>query len=211
MTTTVRTISTPHGDARLHTDRSRHPVAALALGHGAGRGQDSPDLEALAKALPGQGITVFRVEQPWHVAGKRVASRPEVLDEATVACLNAIRVRTPLVLGGRSAGARVACRLAVPMGAVGCLLLAFPLHPPGSAPDKTRLPELLASGVPTFVVQGERDTFGSPEAFPEHVELTVIPDADHGFKVPKRAALTQEETHALLVEAVVEWVTARVA
>jgi len=211
VTTTVRTISTPHGDARLHTDRSRHPVAALALGHGAGRGQDSPDLVALAKALPGQGITVFRVEQPWHVAGKRVASRPEVLDEATVACLNAIRVRTPLVLGGRSAGARVACRLAVPMGAVGCLLLAFPLHPPGSTPDKTRLPELLASGVPTFVVQGERDAFGGPEAFPEHVELTVIPDADHGFKVPKRAALSQEETHALLVEAVVEWVTARVA
>lgn len=210
MTTTVRTISTPHGDARLHTDRSRHPVAALALGHGAGRGHDSPDLVALAKALPGQGITVFRIEQPWHVAGKRVASRPEALDEATVACMNAIRVRTPLVLGGRSAGARVACRLAVSMGAVGCLLLAFPLSPPGR-PEKTRLPELLAAGVPTFVVQGERDSFGGPEAFPEHLEITVIPDADHGFKVPKRAALSQEETHALLVEAVVEWVTARVA
>ncbi|MBA2699760.1 MAG: hydrolase [Nocardioidaceae bacterium] len=210
MTTAVRTISTPHGDARLHTDRSRHPIAALVLGHGAGRGADSPDLVALAKALPGQGITVFRVEQPWHVAGKRVASRPEVLDEATIACVNAIRVRTPLILGGRSAGARVASRLAVSLGAVGCLLLAFPLHPPGK-PEKSRLPELLGAGVPTLVVQGERDAFGGPDAFPESIELTAMPDADHAFKVPKRAALSQEETHALLVEAVVEWLTARVA
>ncbi|MGI8993809.1 MAG: alpha/beta hydrolase family protein [Nocardioidaceae bacterium] len=210
MTTAVRTISTPHGDARLHTDRSRHPIAALVLGHGAGRGADSPDLVALAKALPGQGITVFRVEQPWHVAGKRVASRPEVLDEATIACVNAIRVRTPLILGGRSAGARVASRLAVSLGAVGCLLLAFPLHPTGK-PEKSRLPELLGAGVPTLVVQGERDAFGGPDAFPESIELTAMPDADHAFKVPKRAALSQEETHALLVEAVVEWLTARVA
>jgi len=210
VTTAVRTISTPHGDARLHTDRSRHPIAALVLGHGAGRGADSPDLVALAKALPGQGITVFRVEQPWHVAGKRVASRPEVLDEATIACVNAIRVRTPLILGGRSAGARVASRLAVSLGAVGCLLLAFPLHPPGK-PEKSRLPELLGAGVPTLVVQGERDAFGGPDAFPESIELTAMPDADHAFKVPKRAALSQEETHALLVEAVVEWLTARVA
>lgn len=209
MTTQVRVIATEHGDARLHTDRSRHPVATLVLGHGAGRGEDSPDLEALASALPRQGITVFRIEQPWHVAGKSVA-RPAVLDAVTVACVNAIRARTPLVLGGRSAGARVACRLASSLGAVGCLALAFPLHPPGK-PEKTRLPELLGAGVPTFVVQGERDAFGGPDAFPDATELTVIPDADHGFKVPKRAALTQEETFDVVVEAVVEWVTARVA
>ncbi|MGH3472909.1 MAG: alpha/beta family hydrolase, partial [Nocardioidaceae bacterium] len=104
----IRTIPTPHGDARLHADRARHPVATLVLGHGAGRGIDAPDLVALAAALPKQGISVFRIEQPWKVAGKRVAPRPQALDESTVAVTNAIRVRTPIVLGGRSAGARVA-------------------------------------------------------------------------------------------------------
>jgi predicted alpha/beta-hydrolase family hydrolase len=154
-------------------------------------------------------VSVFRIEQPWHLAGKKVAWRPELLDEATVACINAIRVRTPMVLGGRSAGARVACRLASGLGAVGCLALSFPLHPPGR-PDASRLPELLGSSVPTLVVQGERDTFGRPDEFPPIVDLTIIPEADHGFRVPKRAMLTSDETLTLIVEAVVEWVTARV-
>lgn len=210
MTTDVRAVSTPHGEARIHADRARRPVATLVLGHGAGKGVDSRDLQALAEALPRQGISVFRIEQPWHVAGKKVAARPAVLDEATVACLNAVRVRTPIVLGGRSAGARVACRLALPLGAVGCLALAFPLHPPGR-PEATRLPELVGAGVPTFVVQGERDSFGGPAEFPATVDITPVPDADHGFAVPKRAVLSQEETLALIVEAVVEWVTARIA
>jgi predicted alpha/beta-hydrolase family hydrolase len=205
----VRTIETPRGEARLHADRSRRPLATLVLGHGAGRGVDSPDLVALASALPRQGISVFRIEQPWRVAGKSVATRPQSLDEATVACVNAIRVRTPMVLGGRSAGARVACRLAKSLGAVGCLALAFPLHPPGR-PQSSRLAELTGANVPTLVVQGERDVFGGPDEFPPTVELTAVPDADHGLKVPKRALLTNEETMALVVEAVVEWVTARV-
>ena len=206
----VRVIPTDVGDARLHADRARYPVAALALCHGAGRGVDSPDLLALAAALPGQGITVFRIEQPWVVSGKRVAPRPETLDIATIACINAIRVRTPLVIGGRSAGARSACRLARKMGAVGCLALSFPLHPPGR-PETTRLAELRGVGLPTFVVQGERDAFGGPEEFPESTALTVIPDADHGFAVPARAVLDREQTLALVVEAVVEWITARIA
>lgn len=209
MTTHVRTIATPAGEARLHADRARHPVAALVLGHGAGGGIDSPDLAALAAALPRQGISVFRVEQPWHVAGRLVAARPQVLDEATVSCVNAIRVRTPLVLGGRSAGARVACRLASGLGAVGCLALAFPLHPPGR-PGSTRRGELEAVGLPTLVVQGERDAFGGPDEFPPQIELTAIPDADHSFRLRKQAMLTAEETMALIVEAVVEWVTSRV-
>lgn len=207
MTTTVRTIPTDYGDAHLHIDRSRHPLAALALGHGAGGGIEAPDLAALASELPRLGITVYRIEQPWRVAGRRVGPRPPALDAATVSCLNAIRARCPLVLGGRSAGARVACRLAAAMGAVGCVALAFPLQPPGKA---SRVQELLDVGLPTFVVQGERDRFGGPGAFPEQVDLTAIPDADHSFAVPKRAALSQQETYALLVEAVVEWVTARV-
>jgi predicted alpha/beta-hydrolase family hydrolase len=164
---------------------------------------------ALAAALPRQGVSVFRIEQPWHVAGKKVAWRPPLLDEATVACVNAIRVRTPLVLGGRSAGARVACRLAGGLGAVGCVALSFPLHPPGR-PGSSRLPELLGAGVPTLVVQGERDPFGGPDQFPPTVELAPVPEADHGFGVPKRALLSADETLTLIVQAVSEWVASRV-
>ncbi len=206
----IRVVHTDAGVARLHADRARYPVAALALGHGAGKGVDSPDLAALAAALPGQGISVFRIEQPWVVAGRRVAPRPQVLDVGTIACLNAIRVRTPLVIGGRSAGARSACRVARSMGAVGCLALAFPLHPPGR-PESSRLSELRDVALPTLVVQGERDAMGAPEEFPESTQMAVIPDADHGFGVPRRAALDQEQTLALVVEAVFEWVTARIA
>jgi uncharacterized protein len=207
--TTVRVVATPVGDARLHTDRSRHPVAALVLGHGAGKGEDSRDLASLAGTLPAHGISVFRVEQPWHVAGKKVAARPEALDAATLACVNAIRVRTPLVIGGRSAGARVACRLASSLGAVGCVALAFPLHPPGR-PETSRVGELVRAGVATLVVQGERDAFGRPDDFPGGIDIVPVPDADHGFAVPKRAELSQDETLALIAESVIEWVTARI-
>lgn len=206
----IRVIPSAAGNARLHADRARHPVAALALGHGAGKGIGSPDLAVLAAELPRNGITVFRIEQPWVVAGRRVAPRPDVLDIGTIACLNAIRVRTPLVIGGRSAGARSACRVARSMGAVGCLALAFPLHPPGR-PESSRLAELRDVALPTLVVQGERDALGAPEEFPESTQLAVIPEADHAFAVPRRAALDQEQALFLLVEAVLEWITARIA
>lgn len=207
--TDIRTIPTEVGDGRIHADRSRHPIATLVLGHGAGKGVDSPDLAALAAALPRQGISVFRLEQPWRVAGKKVATAPQTLDIATTAMVNAMRVRTPIILGGRSAGARVACRLGADLGAVGVVALAFPLHPSGR-PDKSRADELTSARVPTFVVQGERDSFGGPDEFPAGLDLTPVPDADHSFSVPKAAILTQAETHDLIVEAVLEWVIARV-
>lgn len=209
MTTKTRDVPTEVGLARLYIDRAPRPKATVALCHGAGKGSDSPDLVALARNLPRYDITVFRIEQPWVIAGKRVAPRPEVLDKATIAALDAIRVRTPLVIGGRSAGARTACRLAKKMGAVGCLALAFPLHPPGK-PGSSRVDELLGVHLPTLVVQGERDTFGRPDEFPESVDLTAVPYADHGFAVPARAPIDREQALAVVVEAVVEWVTARV-
>jgi predicted alpha/beta-hydrolase family hydrolase len=201
----VRLVPTPHGDARLIRDRSRHPVATLLLGHGAGGGADARDLVALATALPRQGISVVRVEQPWRVAGKRVASRPEVLDECFVAVANTLRVRTPLVVGGRSAGARSAARTARELGASGYLGLSFPLHPPGK-PEKSRLHELEGVEVPTLVVQGEKDPFGTPDEFPPDRELAVVPGADHGFKVPRGGAVTPDEAMGIIVEAVLEWV-----
>ena len=202
---TVRVVATDHGDARLVGDRSRHPIATVLLSHGAGGGIDSPDLEALAQALPRNGISVIRLEQPWRVAGKKLAPRGEVLDACLIAAANTIRVRTPLVLGGRSAGARSAARCAHTLAASGVLALAFPLHPPGK-PEKSRLDELDAVTVPRLVVQGERDAFGRPEEFPDGHELAVVPDADHGLKVPKRGAISQEDAMGIVVEATLEWI-----
>jgi predicted alpha/beta-hydrolase family hydrolase len=198
-------VPTPHGPARLVRDRSRHPIATLLLGHGAGGGVDAPDLAALAAELPRQGVSVVRVEQPWRVAGRRVAARPQVLDECFVAAANRLRVRTPLVVGGRSAGARSAARTARELGASGYVALAFPLHPPGR-PERSRLAELEGVEVPTLVVQGERDPFGTPEEFPSDVELAVVPGGDHGLSVPRRGPITTEEALALVVEAVLEFV-----
>jgi predicted alpha/beta-hydrolase family hydrolase len=208
--TEVRTVSTPHGEARMHSDRSRHPIATLLLGHGAGGGVEARDLVALATALPRQGVSVIRVEQPWRVAGKRVAARPAVLDECFVAVADRLRVRTPLVVGGRSAGARSAARTSRQLGASGFLALAFPLHPPGR-PEKSRLEELAAVEVPTLVVQGERDPFGTPDEFPSDRDLTVVPGADHGFSVPRSGLVTPEEAMAIVVEAVLDWVVRDVA
>jgi predicted alpha/beta-hydrolase family hydrolase len=201
----IQTVATRHGDARLVRDRSRHPIATLLLGHGAGGGVESPDLAALAAALPRQGISVIRVEQPWRVAGRKIAPRAEVLDECFVAAANALRIRSPLVVGGRSAGARSAARTARELGASGCLVLAFPLHPPGK-PERSRLDELEAVPVPTLVIQGERDPFGRPDEFPPDRELTVVPGADHSFRVPNRGPISQEDAFGIMVEATLEFV-----
>lgn len=190
--------------------RARRPIATLALGHGAGGGIEAGDLAALAARLPRQDINVFLIEQPWRRAGKKVAPAPKLLDEAWIATIGQLRIRTPLVLGGRSAGARVACRTAASLGGSGVLALSFPLHPPGK-PEKTRVDELRGTRLPTFVIQGEKDPFGAPEEFPPLTEMAVVPDADHSFKVPKRAELTQQESFDLLVEATLEWITRTIA
>jgi predicted alpha/beta-hydrolase family hydrolase len=210
MSRSERTVDTPHGEARLVTDRARSPYATLLLGHGAGGGIESRDLEALAHHLPRNGITVVRLEQPWRVAGRKVATPPKTLDAALVAAANQLRTRTPLVVGGRSAGARSAARCASRLGAVGCLALAFPLHPPGK-PEKSRLDELLGAGVPTLVIQGERDTMGAPDAFPDLVDLCVVPTADHGFKTPARGGISEAEAMEIVVETTLEWINREVA
>ncbi len=210
MTTTERRIDTPHGEGRLVTSQSRSPFATLLLSHGAGAGIDTPDLDALARHLPRNGITVVRFEQPWKVAGRKVATAPATLDDGLTAAANKLRTRTPLVVGGRSAGARSAARCARLLGATGCLALAFPLHPPGR-PDKSRLPELRAARIPTLVVQGERDAMGRPEEFPDDVDLCVVPGADHSFKVSARGPVTGAEAMAIVVETTLEWILREVA
>ncbi|MFF1561333.1 alpha/beta family hydrolase [Streptomyces sp. NPDC058279] len=210
MTTRTESVDTPAGEARVTWHPARAARLVLAVGHGAGGGIEARDLQALAAALPGRGVTVALVEQPWRVAGKRVAAAPKVLDEGWRAVWPALLAPgPPVVAGGRSAGARVACRTAAELDAAGVLALAFPLHPPGRA-EKSRAEELLGAGRPTLVVQGGRDPFGRPEEFPPPgpgapYELVAVPHGDHGFAVPKRADVTQAETLAAITAAVAEW------
>ena len=204
-----RIIPTPVGEGRLVTRRASRPIATVLLSHGAGGGIEARDLTALATYLPRQGVNVMLFEQPWRRAGRKVATPPATLDVGLRAAVDALRVRTPIILGGRSAGARSACRSARALGAAGCLALSFPLHPPGK-PEKSRLDELADAGVPTLVVQGGSDPFGTPEEFPDpmppRTDLAVVPDADHGFKVPKAASVSQDDAMGIVVEAALEWV-----
>lgn len=198
-------LPTPLGDARVLTYSEPDPGVALVLTHGAGGGIDARDLMSLATALPHQGVSVSLVEMPWRVQGKKLAPRPALIDDAFRAVVGGLELRSPIVIGGRSAGARSACRIGAEVGAVGVLALAFPLHPPGK-PEKSRLIELEATGLPTLVIQGERDPFGTPAEFPDAVDLVVVPAADHGLKVPASGPLPQPEALALIAQSTWDWV-----
>jgi uncharacterized protein len=185
-------IDTPHGPAHVHLDPADQPPAALVLGHGAAGGVSARDLVAAAGVARSQGLSVALVEQPYRVAGRRSPAPARQLDAAWTAVVDHLRSGEldglPLVVGGRSLGARVACRTAEATGAVGVLCLAFPLRPPrrsGKPPAESRLPELDAVAVPTLVVQGERDPFGvpSPGALREVVEVP----GDHSLRTDVQA------------------------
>jgi uncharacterized protein len=157
----------------VHRHAIETPRAALALGHGAGGGVESPDLVAAAEAANEAGISVALIEQPYRVAGRRSPAPTRQLDGAWAAVVPTLFPDLPLIVGGRSLGARVACRTAAETGAKAVLCLAFPLHPPGK-PEKTRLSELEGVSVPTLVVQGERDPFGIPPPGPNR-QVVLIP------------------------------------
>lgn len=179
----VRELETPAGMARAHLLRPTRLRGSVVLGHGAGGGIEAPDLVELT-GLTEDGWLVVRVEQPWRVAGKKVATPPKTLDTGWLAVLAALTqgrwaLPRPLVCGGRSAGARVACRTAAATGARAVLCLAFPEHPPGK-PEKTRMPELDGVDVPVLVVQGRSDPFGVPEPGPDR-EVVVLA-GDHSLR-----------------------------
>lgn len=166
-------IETPHGPARAHVSEAQDARAALVLGHGAGGSIDSADLVAATEAALARGVTVARIEQPYLVAGRRSAAPAPQLDTAWKAVIGQLPLGDlPLIAGGRSSGARVACRTAAETRAVAVLCLAFPVHPPGR-PDKSRLPELDAVAVPVLVVQGRNDPFGMPPGAPNR-EVVVV-------------------------------------
>ena len=178
-----REIKTPHGPARVHVDATRRARGGLMLGHGAGGGPDAPDLRAAAEAAKQEGMTVALVEQPYRVAGRRAPAPAGQLDTAWIAVAAALAENElkglPLVAGGRSLGARVACRTSAETGAAAVLCLAFPVHPPGK-PEKTRIEELTAVKLPVLVVQGESDPFGMPSRGRGRKVVTV--PGNHGLK-----------------------------
>jgi predicted alpha/beta-hydrolase family hydrolase len=177
---TVLDIDTPHGPARAHLHAADEPVGAVVLGHGAGGGVAARDLVAATRAAQSVRCSVALVEQPYRVAGRRSPAPAHQLDAAWTAVVEHLRAGAlrglPLIVGGRSSGARVACRTAADTGAVAVLCLAFPLHPPGrsaAAAAKTRQPELDAVSMPTLVVQGAGDPFGMPAAGANRSVVTV--------------------------------------
>ena len=180
---TTLEVDTPHGPARAELHCAAEGRAALLLGHGAGGGISAPDLVAATHGATGAGVHVALVEQPYRVAGRRAPAPARQLDAAWLAVAVALGEQwfagLPLLFGGRSSGARVACRTSVDGEAVGVLCLAFPVHPPGK-PEKTRQPELDAVPVPTLVVQGLADPFGQPAPAP-HREVVSLP-GDHSLK-----------------------------
>jgi uncharacterized protein len=180
-------IDTPFGTANAHVNSADEPRAALVLGHGAGGGVQAKDLVAVARVAHSVGMTVALVEQPYRVAGRRAPAPAHQLDAAWTAVIDDLVTGElhglPLVVGGRSLGARVACRTAEAKGAVGVLCLAFPLQPPrrsGTTPAQSRLPELDAVTVPTLVVQGTRDPFGIPPATKRRAVVQVA--GDHSLR-----------------------------
>ncbi|GGY77915.1 alpha/beta family hydrolase [Streptomyces nitrosporeus] len=205
----TETVETEAGVARITWLPAERPRLLLALGHGAGGGVGARDLAALAAVLPGRRVTVALVEQPWRVAGKKVAPAPRTLDAGWRGLWPRLAARgLPVVAGGRSAGARVACRTAAGLGAHAVLALSFPLHPPGR-PERSRAGELLGTGVPTLVVQGGRDPFGRPDEFPAgEYRMAEVAYGDHGFAVPRRAPVTQDQALGVLTGAVAGWLDA---
>ena len=180
-------IETPHGPARAVLDLVDDPVAALVLGHGAGGGVEAPDLVAATEAANAERIAVARIEQPYRVAGKSSQPAASTVDAAWIAAVEHLGAGPladlPLIVGGRSAGARIACRTAAQTGAAAVLCLAFPLQPPPRRNGKespSRLDELDAVEVPVLVVQGERDRFGLPPAASDR-QVVQVP-GDHSLR-----------------------------
>jgi predicted alpha/beta-hydrolase family hydrolase len=185
-------VETPHGQANAYLHAVDEPRAALVLGHGAGGGVGSRDLVAVTDVARSEGMSVALVEQPYRVAGRRSPAPARQLDIAWTTVIDHLAADElrglPLVVGGRSLGARVACRTVEATGAVAVLCLAFPLQPPrrtGKAASPSRLPELDAVPVPMLVVQGASDPFGMPPAGKQRTVVQV--PGDHSLRTDLEA------------------------
>lgn len=203
-TVTTVTMPTPHGEARAYLHAAQSPRGAVVLGHGAGGGVEAPDLVAATEAAGREGFSVALVEQPYRVAGRRSSPPAHQLDTAWLAVVEELMGNQlsglPLIAGGRSAGARVACRTAEAGAAAAVLCLAFPLQPParkGKDPSPSRQPELDGVRVPMLIVQGTNDRFGMPAPGPSREVVQVA--GDHSLRKDRDAV------HA----AVADWLRTR--
>jgi predicted alpha/beta-hydrolase family hydrolase len=201
-------VPTPVGTAGLTWHPAHGPARAVALlGHGTATGVEAPDLQALAAALPRQGVTVALVTQPYRLSRWPTGSDEASLDAAWSALWPlAAGPGLPVISGGRSAGSQVACRTAGQLGAHAVLALAYPLLGPGSPT------ELLATGRPALVIQGALDPFGRAAQFPAlppEIELTEIPAANHTFGTA--GAFPRSATMSLIVTAASEWIERQLA
>ncbi|MFC4007076.1 alpha/beta family hydrolase [Nonomuraea purpurea] len=190
-------VITPRGPALVDIDEADDPRLLLVLTHGSAGGVEAPDLLAVREAALAAGAVVARVTQAFRVAGARAPGSAPKQDEAWEIVLGELRARypgLPLVQGGRSNGARVACRTARAVGAAAVVALAFPLHPPGR-PERSRAEELRGAGVDVLVVNGDRDPFGVPDAA-DAARLVVLPGEGHDLK----------KDPARVGEVVAEWV-----
>jgi len=218
MTSTVM-VETPQGPGRLFVDPAEQPNSILVLGHGAGGGIGAVDLELLAQHLPAAGTTVVRFEQPWRTAGRKVGAPPPKLDEAWCAALDWLITQQlaqhQLLVGGRSAGARVACRTASRTNPAAIVCLAFPLHLPGR-PEKSRLAELLTPTQPRLVMQGSKDSFGTAEELraaigeARDIALVELAGADHSYRIGKSSGVEPAALHATLVTEVSRFIATTV-
>jgi predicted alpha/beta-hydrolase family hydrolase len=217
MPSTVTAVGTPQGPGKLYVNPAERPSSLLVLGHGAGGGIGAVDLELLATSLPALGTTVVRFEQPWRTAGRTAGAPPPKLDEAWRVALGWLAeqewAQYPLLAGGRSAGARVACRTASDTNPVAIVCLAFPLHLPGR-PEKSRVAELLTPSAPRLVLQGTKDSFGTPEEIrtaigtAEGIKLVELPGADHSYRIRRSSDFTMADLRVTVVTEVSRFIAA---
>jgi predicted alpha/beta-hydrolase family hydrolase len=201
-------VPTPVGTAGITWHPAQRPARAVAvLGHGTATGVEAPDLQALAAALPGRGVSVALVTQPYRMSRTRAGCDEASLDAAWQALWPIISgLGLPVFSGGRSAGSQVACRTAEQLGAHAVLALAYPLLGPGS-PE-----ELLTTSKPTLVIQGARDPFGRPRQFPPlppRIELVEIPAANHTFETP--GSIPRSSTMSLITNTASKWIERQLA
>ncbi len=215
----MKHVETRYGSAAVHLVVPQRPSALVVLGHGAGGDTSAPSVMGVADALTAAGVAVARVDQPYRVAGRRMPAPAPHLDAALLEVVDWLRLvpglpQLPLVLGGKSSGARVACRVSRAAGAVGVIALGFPLHPPGK-PGRSRAAELSLAGCPMLVCQGTRDVFGTPADVAEVAEggreLTVhaVDGGDHSFGARRADGRTTADCLAEVADVVVQWVRAQ--
>lgn len=202
-------------------ERQGPPVgASLILAHGAGAGQRSPFLVEFAHALASRGLDIVTFNFPYTEQGRRLPDRRPVLDACYSAVIAQVQRHVPsagdwLFAGGKSMGGRIATHVvASDAGSLvrGLVLLGYPLHPPGK-PHERRDAHLPSLRRPALIVQGSRDTFGTPDEFGDVIArmtppptLHVVERGDHSFKVTPGGKAIQAGVHAAVQDAIVAWI-----